>query len=102
MARIEKVRNAKYSSTDYYKKSLWKPTTGQIGLGAAALGGLGALGYAASAYPKQSTKLAQKALGGLISGLPIISSQVASGNMPTRYIGEKILSNFLPFGAVIN
>ena len=93
---------ARVSKSTSMKNSFWKPTPRQIGVGAAGLAGLGTLGYLASKYPSQTTKLAQKGLSGLISGLPILGAKISTGENIGKFIGEKALSSFLPFGVVIN
>ena len=99
MARISKATNVKIQER---YGSAWRPSAQQLGLGAAGLGSLGALGYLAYKYPTQTTKLAQKGVLGKISGLPILASKISAGENVGKYVGEKILSNFLPFGAIIN
>jgi hypothetical protein len=98
MARISKASNLKIQ--ERYGSS-WRPTPEQLGLGAAGLGSLGALGYLAYNYPTQTTKLAQKGLSGLVSGAPIFASKLSQGQNIGKFMGEKILSNFLPFGVNI-
>lgn len=97
MARISRATNQKIQNR--YGSS-WRPRADQLGLGALGLAGLGYLAYK---YPTQTTKLAQKGLAGLITNLPgiAVKSAAADNQVPTKYMGEKILSNFLPFGVTI-
>jgi hypothetical protein len=74
---------------------MWRPSAAQVGLAAAGLGGLGALGYLAANYPKTATKLGQRALGGTLRMLP----KIYEGKDPVNLLGDSIMSAVLPFGS---
>lgn len=98
MAVISRGNNQKLSESRWGGN--WRPSAAQISGGLAALGGLGALGYLSSQYPKQTTKLLQKGLHGAIGMVPDATTLAASGNMIGlgKYVGGKALSGVLPFG----
>jgi hypothetical protein len=102
MAVISRSSNEKPVETRWGGN--WRPSTAQIGGGLAALGSLGALGYLANMYPKQTTKLVQKGLHGAIGMIPGAAIMGANMDLPRLggYTTEKVLSSVLPFGASVN
>lgn len=102
MAVISRSSNEKASESRWGGN--WRPSTSQIGGGLAALGGLGALGYLANMYPKQTNKLLQKGLHGAVGMIPGAAVLASAGDLPRLggYASEKVLSSVLPFGASVN
>jgi hypothetical protein len=92
MAVIRRSRNEKL--TDQRWGGNWRPSTAQVGGALAGIGGLGALGYLASKYPRTTTRLLQKGLGGAIRMAPALSTGADIGST----VGKGLLSSILPFG----